>query len=150
MKKKNTPFIGKLVKKVIKVSDIDFAYRPIRHQKLPPDLEERIRKFEPVFEEVYPKSHEEWLEGFKCDINPQSEVRLWEAMAYAYQTFLRNRSFSRPARKEIFGLLVTAGGTIEETLSLAKLDYLTRSEATEVLQLYAEALSKSHKPFSPN
>jgi hypothetical protein len=123
---------------------------PVIHKCLTPDLEERIRKLEPVFAEVYPKSHAEWLEGFQRDLNPDSEVRIWEAMASAYHGFLAKQALILPAKKEAFGLLVTAGGTEEETLARAKLRYFSRNEAKELLRLYTAALVKNEPPVSQN
>lgn len=123
---------------------------PVIHKCLSPDLEERIRKLEPVFGEVYHKSREEWLEGFQRDLNPDSEVRIWEAMASAYQGFLAKQALILPAKKEAFGLLVTAGRTEEETLARAKLRHLGSKEAKELLRLYAAALVKNKPPVSQN
>src|ERR1035438_7027701 len=129
---KQTP-IFKLVRKTIRMSDIQPG--PILHKHLSPDLEERIRKLEPVFAEVYPNSHEEWLEGFQRDLNPESEVRIWEAFASAYQAFLAKRAVILPAKKEVFLLLVTSGGTEEETLARVNLKHLSPNEAKELLRL---------------
>jgi hypothetical protein len=148
MKRKNAPVIVQLVRETIDLNKI--VPGPIVHEKLSRELEDRIRKFEPVFAEFYAPSHSEWLEGFQRDLDPESEVRVWEARAKAYKTFLASHPVIQPAKKEVFILLITAGGTIEETLSVAKLRYLSRQEAKHLLQLYAAALTNREQPFSPN
>ena len=103
---------------------------PIRHEKLPDALVERIRKFEPVFAEVYPDTHEQWLDGFQRDAHPESEVAIWEAMAFAYQTFTEKRSLNMDAKKEAFGLLIVRSAASEQqTLARNKLKHLSRAEA---------------------
>jgi hypothetical protein len=110
---------------------------PIRHQKLPQALEARIRKFEPVFAEVYPRTHDEWLDGFQRDADPEPEVAIWESMASAYQNFTARRLLSPEARKEAFGLLLVRSAADEQqTLAGAKLQHLSRVEAEELLRSY--------------
>ena len=123
---------------------------PILHKSLSPDLEERIRKLEPVLAEVYPISHQEWLEGFQRDLNPEEEVRIFEAIASVYQAFLAKQALILPAKKEAYALLVTSGGTMEETLARTKLRHLSRKDAEELLGLYAAALAKNQQSSSPN
>ena len=69
-----------------------------------------------IFAEVFKRTHEEWLDGFRRDFNPESEIRLWEAMASAYQTFLGEHALSLPAKKEALGLLCS--GQSPSTASL--------------------------------
>lgn len=54
---------------------------PIRHDSLPSALVERIREIARMVEEVYPQTEEEWLDGFRRDVDPEAEVRLWERIA---------------------------------------------------------------------
>ena len=111
---------------------------PIRHETLPQPLVERIRRLEPVFAEVYPRSHEEWLDGFKRDAEPEVEVAMWEVMASAYSRFTEGRRWSLDAKEEAFGLLVLRSAVDEETtLRGAKLRHLTRAEAGELVSMYS-------------
>lgn len=123
---------------LIRASDLEFQPGPIRHARLPEPLVARIRNFEPVFAEVYSRTHQEWLDGFQRDINPESEVAVWEAMAVAYQNFTRERALSLEAKSEAFGLLLVRSAADEQqTLSDAKLKYLTRADAEKLLRLYS-------------
>jgi hypothetical protein len=117
---------------------------PIRHQKLSDSLDARIRVLEPVFAEVYPLTHEAWLDGFQRDAHPEREIALWETMAAAYQSYTGKRSLSLDARKEVFGLLLVRSAVDEQhTISGAKLQYLSRADAEEVVRLYSTALQQS-------
>lgn len=118
----------------------DLQPGPIRHAQLSEAMEARIRKFEPVFVEVYPRTHQEWLDGFQRDIDPEAEVAIWEAMATAYQTFTAKRSLSLDVKREAFGLLlVRSAGDELHTLATAKLQHCSRADAEELLHLYAAA-----------
>jgi len=57
---------------------------PIRHAELPPDLLKRASALEPVFADVYPVTHEKWIEGFRRDAHPEREIAIWEQIAVAY------------------------------------------------------------------
>lgn len=110
---------------------------PIRHQKLSNELDARIRKFEPTFAEVYSRTHEEWLDGFQRDDNPESEVAIWEAIASAYQGFISSRALSLDAKREAFGLLlVRSAGDEQHALSGATLRHLSSADAEELLRFY--------------
>jgi hypothetical protein len=120
----------------VRASDVQPG--PIRHLQLPADLEARIRGFEPIFAEVYPKSHEEWLDGFMRDLNPEAEIAIWEAIAAAYQVFTEKHTLTVDSRKEAFGLLLMRSAADEQaTLSGAKLRHLSPAEAEELVKLYS-------------
>ena len=65
----------------------EFQPGPIRHQQLSEVLNARIRKFEPIFTEGYPRSHEEWLDGFKRDANSEQEIAHWGSYRYCISKF---------------------------------------------------------------
>jgi hypothetical protein len=116
----------------------DLQLGPLRHATLSAEMDARIRRFEPIFAEVYPRSHEEWLDGFKRDLHPEPEVAIWEAMAAAYQTFTARHALAADARKEAFGLLLVRSAADEQTtLSGAKLRHLSPAEAEELVRLYS-------------
>ena len=128
--------IFRLVKRTIKLSEIKQGR--IIHRQLSTELEERIRKLESVFADVYGISHAEWLDGFQRDLDPESEVRIWEAMAWAYQSFLAKHALSLPAKKEAYGKLCM-GRTDASTR------FLTKSQAEELMMLYSAVLSKNQQ-----
>lgn len=136
------PKIFHIMKKRVKLSDIQGG--PIIHKKLPIELEERIRRFEPVSAEVYPISHDQWLDGFQRDLDPESEVQTFEAIARAYQAFLAKHSqLSLPAKKEAYGLMCS--GNMD-----APTRELTKSEAQELKQQYAAELTKTRRTSGSN
>lgn len=123
--------------------DIDLAnvrQGPIRQADLPPDLLKRATALEPVFADVYPTTHEKWIENFRRDVYPEREIAIWEQIAAAYTQFFESRNAPIANRQEAFGLLLyRSGATTEDTLKKTKLKYLTRDEATRLLKLYQAA-----------
>ena len=110
---------------------------PIRHAELPPDLLKRATALESVFADVFPMTHEKWIEGFRRDAHPEREIAIWEQIAAAYTRFLKDRNLPIAYRREAFDLLVyRSGATVEETLKQAKLKYFTREEARRLVDLY--------------
>jgi hypothetical protein len=108
---------------------------PIRQERLADVLEARVTKFETVFAEVYPRTHKDWIDGFRRDVHPESEIAIWEAIASAYQSFIEKRQLSLDAKKEVFGLLlVRSSADDEHTLSSAKFRHISRSDAEDALR----------------
>ena len=82
------------------LSTSELELGPIPHVDLSFALDERVRRFEPIFAEVYPRTHDEWLEGFKRDLNPEAEIVVWEGMASSFASFVQNiPSVQMPERK---------------------------------------------------
>ena len=110
---------------------------PIRHAELPRALIERAKALEPVFADVYPVTHEKWLEGFRRDVHPEREIAIWEQIAVAFTQFTAGRSVSLEIRREAFALLLfRSGATADATLKHAKLKYLTKDLAEQLVELY--------------
>lgn len=57
---------------------------PIRHEELAPELVERIGSLALIFTDVLPGTTEEWVEDFRRDTEPESELALWEHIADRY------------------------------------------------------------------
>lgn len=112
---------------------------PIRHTALSNDLDARIRKISVVFAEVYPITHEEWLDGFQRDTLPENEVAIWEHMASAYTKFLESNKVYVSERKEAFGLLLVRSGTTDMEPSFSELKVLTSEQARNVIAHYEAA-----------
>ena len=60
----------------------------------------RIRALKEILDEVYPKSFDDWVQGFELDGNPERELLVWECMALAYRTFAEGGALSIEAKEE--------------------------------------------------
>jgi hypothetical protein len=58
-----------------------------RWEPLPEEVRGALRRLQATFQEVYPRSLEEWEVGFRADAHPWREVAIWEAMAGAFEAF---------------------------------------------------------------
>src|SRR5688500_14338061 len=81
-----------------KIDPASLQLGPIRHTQLPEDLVTRVRAFEPVFADVYPNTHEKWIEGFQRDLHPESEIAIWEHIAAALTQFTVGRDLPLETR----------------------------------------------------
>jgi hypothetical protein len=109
---------------------------PIQHERLDDALIARIRAFEPVLADIYPMSHEKWLEGFQRDLNPESEIAIWESIAAAWQRLPSLGTLTPDERKEAFGVLLVRSGSDNVESTLAGLKHLSRSRAETLLGFY--------------
>lgn len=135
---------------------MEYQVGPIRHPELPAALMKRIRRLEEIFVEIYPATHEEWLDGFKRDANPEREIAIWEYMASAYTQFLNTGNFDTDTRKEMLGVLLTRSSTADVEPLFFNLKHLTEKQARSLLSLYEAApqpvtvsnaeSDSSHKP----
>ena len=117
----------------------DIKPSPIRHAAISDELDARIRKFAAVFAEVYPVTHQEWLDGFQRDTVPENEVAIWEHMASAYTGFLETNEVDAAARKEAFGLLLVRSSTTDMESRYSELKVLTVDQAKSLIALYDAA-----------
>jgi hypothetical protein len=128
----------KLTKSPYELAKESSVYQPgpIRHSELPPELIERIHRLEETFAEIYPLTHEEWLDGFKRDLDPENEITTWGNIAFAYTQFLNSGDFSADARNEAFRLLLFRSSTSDIESQLSDLRHLTEDQARSLLALY--------------
>ena len=68
----------------MKVDPRDLHKGPIRHEKLPDELVSRVRAIRAGLLRVYPQSMELWLDGFKRDTHPETEVLWWEHLSACF------------------------------------------------------------------
>ena len=79
----------------------------------------RVQTLKEALDEVYPKSFDDWIEGFEFDGNPENELLLWECMALTYRNFTDGRSFSREAKEAVLQITLqcSLGRTEKHILS---------------------------------
>jgi hypothetical protein len=95
---------------------------PIRHQKLPRKLTNRIELIAAALSEVEPKALNDWLDGFQRDVTPLQEIEVWEEIASRYQRAQNQRSMTISQKKAVSSALLIAslGGLIEAGEMLIK------------------------------
>jgi hypothetical protein len=80
---------------------------PIIHSPLSDKLRERIKTeiMEPLLE-VYPKTLDEWDDGFRRDQNAEREIAVWLVLARRYKEFSKENSLNKPQKKEAFKVML--------------------------------------------
>ena len=113
-----------------KIPSEEIELGPLLRDTLSPDLEEKIVFVHGVFEEVNPSSLEKWKNDFKRDANPDKEIKIWIAMANAYEAYLKDKDLSLDEKKEVYEiLLVRSVFPVEEALNSLNLLHLDENIA---------------------
>ena len=107
---------------------------PIRRDSLTEEQMERIKALQKTFAEVDGQTVDEWVDSFKRDLNPNSELAIWERMAKAYQSYCEAHDLSLDAKKDAYKvLLLRSMASPEEVLERVELTTLSKSDAKNVM-----------------
>lgn len=110
---------------------------PYRHQELPAELLTRIRAVTDAFQRIDGVSYEEAVDLYRRDVDPESNLVLWEEMVRAYEIFCESRCTRDDERKDVYqALLLRTMFPEEQAIAQLRPVALTREEAREVMQLY--------------
>ena len=79
------------------------------HPPFPDNVRETtFRRLKDTFHDVYPMTLEEWEDGFRRDLHPEQEIRIWAWMADAFEHFTAGRALSFDQRKDTFNVILAA------------------------------------------
>ena len=68
---------------------------------------ERIKDFKSILVDVEEISIEKTLSNFKKEISPEKEIKSWEHIANAYQSYVSQKSIKDLAvKKEVFSIIL--------------------------------------------
>lgn len=110
---------------------------PIAHESLTEDQMSRIQRLRKVFSEVDSSPLEKWVDDFKRDVDLESELRIWENMATAYETFTASKNLTLSAKKEVYKVvLLRSGAPEEEVLKHSELKILSEKDEREIMALF--------------
>ena len=115
----------------------------IVHEELSNTQIQRIKVIQETLKEVNPTSLDKTIDNFKRDLNPNSEIDVWEVIAGAYQKInINQHDLSINHKNEIYNLLLMRSMMpSQNVLEQIKLQTLNNDEAIEILNYY----SKKHK-----
>lgn len=87
---------------------------------------EKVLYIERSLRDVYPKTVEEWEEGFRCDWQVEQELGLWVRLARCLAEFTERNNATLEERNDAFQVLAvcmnSTSATVVERLSLRGLD----------------------------
>lgn len=109
----------------------------IRHKELLEDQIQRIREIFLILFEVYPLSYNEWIDGFRRDRNPESEIRIWQYTARFFAEYCADHDFSPAERQEVFTIIIFCLCIREdEIIQTARLKEISKGQAEDVIREY--------------
>ena len=119
------------------VNTADLKPNEIQHEQLSEEQLRRIKKLQETFAEVDSSSLEKWIDNFKRDANPDSEIAVWERVANAYTRYCSRRQLTLEAKGDVFQALVVRSMTSdEEAVKTLKLRVLSADEARKIMREY--------------
>lgn len=92
--------------KVIWVDPNEIQQGPTLHNELPDQLLDRIKAVQETFAEVDDTPLEQWIDDFKRDLDPESNIKIWEDMKVAYNSYCKDRELPIETRKEVFKIVL--------------------------------------------
>lgn len=100
----------------------------------------RVRALKAILDEVYPKSFDEWVQGFELDGNPERELLIWECIALTYRTFAEGRVRPMEAKEEALQVTLQCSlGRTEEYILTNERKVLHKVEILGLVDCYRAA-----------
>jgi len=115
----------------------DVKLGSVLHSELSEALLKRIRTLSDTFEIVDGISYEKSVDLYKRDLDPESNIVIYEEMARVYNKFCASRCSTQDERMDVYRLvLLRSMFSNEETLKRANLKAVSTSEAVKIVGLY--------------
>ena len=111
---------------------------PLQHEELSREQLERVANLHRIFSEVDSSPLEKWIDNFKRDIDPDSELALWERMASTYTGYCSRRNLSLDAKQDVYQVVLLRSTTpdAEKMLDYLNLKVLTPEQARDVMKSF--------------
>lgn len=95
---------------------------PIRHEELSDELVGRIRLVRACLLGAYTHSMDFWMDGFKRDAHPSTEVAYWEHIATVYREYMSMATvtLTREQHESVFSFILALSSSSDES-TLSKL-----------------------------
>ena len=107
------------------------------HDSLPEALLIRIKATTDVFEPIDGISYEQAVDLYKRDIDPESNLVIWEEMVRAFQTFCLENCQSMEKKKEVYKvLLLTSMFPEDEVFNQLEPRILSPEDVKKINSLY--------------
>lgn len=122
----------------IKLSKIKHA--PFRHETLPDELIGRIRLVRAALLGVHTFSMQHWIDGFRRDTNPSSEVRIWEHIAACYNEYAAMTRLSHEQYQTAFNVCLGLSIGLEQNELKKWTDELPKDAYTVITKIFQHAV----------
>jgi hypothetical protein len=110
---------------------------PFRHDPFPPHVKDVMAALSDIFAEHYPRTPEEWENGFRVERDAEREVLMWMHAATTYQKFTRNELLPH-RRADVFRIIMTCMNVEQADMvwSVLELGNLKQREAAKIVDFY--------------
>ncbi|MCU0709458.1 MAG: hypothetical protein MUF23_14305 [Pirellula sp.] len=113
---------------------------PTLHDDLPDELLDRIKAVHKTFSDVDGTPLEKWIDDFKRDLDPEGNIKIWEDMEVAYNSYCTNRELPLETRKEVFKIVLMRSMMPDaEVLARLDLKHVPANDVRAILAAYPGA-----------
>ena len=110
---------------------------PHRHPAFDEKRRRRLRKLVAVLGDVFPKSVEEWEDGFRRDTNPDLEIGEWLRLAEIFQNICEATRLKLSQKIELFKILVQCSVSSYESIrAVIAPESLPEATVTRAIEAY--------------
>jgi hypothetical protein len=81
---------------------------PVWHPPLGEEVRETLRRLQATFRDVFPRTLEEWENGFRQELLLEQELAAWVVIADAFEHFTAGRALSYEEWRDTFQVILTA------------------------------------------
>ena len=115
----------------------EIQYNHYMHDSLPEELLVRIKATTDIFESIDGVSYEKAIDLYKRDLDPESNLEIWEEMVRVYKLFCTDRCSEQEEKNDVYRTLLTRSMfNNEETLVRIELQSISKKEAKEIVSMY--------------
>ncbi len=123
--------------KVIEIDPNKVQYNGYVHETLPPTLLKRIKLTTDTFEIVDGVSYEKAVDLYKRDIDPESNLVIFEEMARVYNLYCKGKCLSAAERSDVYkALLLRSMFNSEQALARFQPKAISISDAKNIISQY--------------
>lgn len=110
---------------------------PVLHDDLPHQLLDRIKAVHETFADVDGTPLEKWIDDFKRDLDPEGNIKIWEDMEVAFNTYCSDRELPLETRKEVFKIVLMRSMMPDsDVLARLELKYVPANDVRSILAAY--------------
>jgi len=107
------------------------------HQPFTKEIKAVLKEIKSSLDEVFPKTLEDWENGFRQDLNAATEISIWRYIAKIYSLFTVYKNLALPKKEAYFDLICTCTcGKKAALLRLSKLKSLPKKHGLEVIETF--------------
>jgi hypothetical protein len=123
--------------KVIEIDPNKVQYNGYVHETLPSALLKRIKATTDTFEIVDGVSYEKAVDLYRRDIDPESNLVIFEEMARVYKLYCKDKCSSAAERMDVYSvLLLRSMFNPEQTLAHFQPKAISMSDAKNIISQY--------------